>query len=370
MRNFQQGQLQDIKSNFLVEWTVKDANGQTVSEVRPLGESALALAAPNQPGALPVEAALKDRGQVLARARFATTRSRWRPTRPRRPRRRVHPDPVAQPHARIRAGDGEEQRQRALRPVHGLRAGSASWPRARPTGSPARTTTAPGGSLTLNGKPCWVSADLVDVTGNAEAVAVVEVAPPPTAAPVAAAPAAAAPRRCRRRPRPTPPRRARSAMASRSTRGATAPSAIALTKAMGFNWIKFQLPWKDFEGSPGAQSFPDDVVNQITGAGLKVLLSIVKAPNWARPGNSDFSVEGPPADPQTYADYVGRAGSPLQGPGRRRSRSGTSRTCGTSGATSRWTRVATSTCCARRIRPSRPQTRASWSFRARSRPPA
>ena len=54
MRNFQQGQLQDIKSNFLVEWTVKDANGQTVSEVRPLGESALALAAPNQPGALSV----------------------------------------------------------------------------------------------------------------------------------------------------------------------------------------------------------------------------------------------------------------------------------------------------------------------------
>ena len=31
IRNFQQGQLQDIKSNFLVEWTVKDASGQTVS---------------------------------------------------------------------------------------------------------------------------------------------------------------------------------------------------------------------------------------------------------------------------------------------------------------------------------------------------
>ena len=24
-----------------------------------------------------------------------------------------------------------------------------------------------------------------------------------------------------------------------------------MTKAMGFNWIKFQLPWKDFEGAPG-----------------------------------------------------------------------------------------------------------------------
>ena len=30
----------------------------------------------------------------------------------------------------------------------------------------------------------------------------------------------------------------------------------------------------------------------------------MKAPDWARPGNTDRSVEGPPADPQTYADYV------------------------------------------------------------------
>ena len=54
-------------------------------------------------------------------------------------------------------------------------------------------------------------------------------------------------------------------------------------------------------------------MNQINGAGLKVLLSIVKAPNWARPGNSDFSVEGPPADPNTYAAYVGALAGHLKG---------------------------------------------------------
>ncbi len=166
--------------------------------------------------------------------------------------------------------------------------------------------------LEANGKPGWVSADLVTVTGNAEGVAVVEVAPPPTAAPVAAAPAAAAP-----------------AAASPAKSYPAAPGAfgygvqinqygnraeaIALTKAMGFNWIKFQLVWKDFEGSPGARSFPDDVVNDLSGAGLKVLLSVVKAPNWARAGNSDFSVEGPPANPQAYADFVGALASHFKG---------------------------------------------------------
>ena len=40
------------------------------------------------------------------------------------------------------------------------------------------------------------------------------------------------------------------------------------------------------------------MVNAANGAGLeRALASIVKAPAWARPGNTDLSVEGPPADP-------------------------------------------------------------------------
>ncbi|MDQ7030027.1 MAG: hypothetical protein Q9O62_09760 [Ardenticatenia bacterium] len=35
-----------------------------------------------------------------------------------------------------------------------------------------------------------------------------------------------------------------------------------------------------------------------------MLFSIVKAPKWARPPGADLSVEGPPADPQTYANFV------------------------------------------------------------------
>ena len=53
---------------------------------------------------------------------------------------------------------------------------------------------------------------------------------------------------------------------------------------MGFNWAKFQLPWKDFEGQRGQRNWPDDIIGDLNGNGLNILVSIVKAPDWARPG--------------------------------------------------------------------------------------
>jgi hypothetical protein len=71
------------------------------------------------------------------------------------------------------------------------------------------------------------------------------------------------------------------------------------------NWVKFQLPWKHFEGTRGARNWPDDVVTALNVNGINILASIVKAPDWARPGNTNFSVEGPPANPGDYASFVG-----------------------------------------------------------------
>ena len=81
---------------------------------------------------------------------------------------------------------------------------------------------------------------------------------------------------------------------------------ISLIKGMGFNWVKFQMPWKDVEGSPGDYGWGewDSVINSYSSAGIKVLLSIPKAPDWARPPDDDKSVEGPPQDPNTYATFV------------------------------------------------------------------
>jgi len=48
----------------------------------------------------------------------------------------------------------------------------------------------------------------------------------------------------------------------------------------------------------------DAIIDSANRHGIKVLFSIVKAPQWARPAGADLSVEGPPADPNTYANFV------------------------------------------------------------------
>jgi spore germination protein YaaH len=76
---------------------------------------------------------------------------------------------------------------------------------------------------------------------------------------------------------------------------------------LGFHWVKLQMPWKDVEPSPGNYQWGtwDDVIGAYSGAGIKVMLSIPKAPDWARPAGDDRSVEGPPADYNTFARFLG-----------------------------------------------------------------
>jgi uncharacterized protein YgiM (DUF1202 family) len=91
--------------------------------------------------------------------------------------------------------------------------------------------------------------------------------------------------------------------------------AIGATSAMGFNWVKQQVEWHRFEGSQGAIDFSE--LRRITDAaganGISVLFSVVNAPEWARESGFDASVGGPPADPQTYAAFVGRLAGELCG---------------------------------------------------------
>ncbi len=85
--------------------------------------------------------------------------------------------------------------------------------------------------------------------------------------------------------------------------------------ALGFNWVKFQMPWKDVEPEPGNYKwgFWDEVINAYSANGIQVLLSIPKAPNWARPPDDDKSVEGPPQDPGQYAGFVARVADRYRG---------------------------------------------------------
>jgi hypothetical protein len=88
-----------------------------------------------------------------------------------------------------------------------------------------------------------------------------------------------------------------------------------MTRGMGFNWIKQQVEWKGMEGSKGAYGFGglDGLVNAANAAGVNVMLSVVKAPDWARPGNTDRSVEGPPGNPQDMADFMGAMAAHFRG---------------------------------------------------------
>jgi spore germination protein YaaH len=97
-------------------------------------------------------------------------------------------------------------------------------------------------------------------------------------------------------------------------RGNTAAN-IGLIRGMGFNWVKFQMAWKDVEPSPGGYSWGmwDEVIGQYSANGVKVLLSIPKSPDWARPPDDDRSVEGPPQDPNSYANFVGKVAERYRG---------------------------------------------------------
>ncbi len=86
-------------------------------------------------------------------------------------------------------------------------------------------------------------------------------------------------------------------------------------KDLGFNWIKQQVEWFRFEPVKGQIDWGplDRIVESANAYGINVLFSVVKAPRWARPPNSDFSVEGPPANPQDFADFLGAMAARYKG---------------------------------------------------------
>ena len=72
-------------------------------------------------------------------------------------------------------------------------------------------------------------------------------------------------------------------------------------------WIKHQVRWEDVEPQPGQYDWTelDVTMEQTKQAGIKVMLSVVTAPDWARePGNQRLDEVGPPADPQDYANFL------------------------------------------------------------------
>jgi hypothetical protein len=90
---------------------------------------------------------------------------------------------------------------------------------------------------------------------------------------------------------------------------------IGHIKKLGLRWVKLYMPWKDAEPEQGVYDWTawDTAIDAYAANDIEVMLSIPKAPDWARPAEDDKSVEGPPADPATYARFVGLAAGRYRG---------------------------------------------------------
>lgn len=71
-------------------------------------------------------------------------------------------------------------------------------------------------------------------------------------------------------------------------------------------WLKEQVVWADLEKTKGSIDFGTlDVTLPLAAKyHIKVLLSIVDAPNWAREKGANLTLHGPPADPQDFVNFV------------------------------------------------------------------
>lgn len=72
------------------------------------------------------------------------------------------------------------------------------------------------------------------------------------------------------------------------------------------NWAKMQVRWENFEPEDDVFNWNDTdlYIPAMAAQGVKVLVSVVTAPDWAREPGVSVQRHGPPADPAEYAEFV------------------------------------------------------------------
>lgn len=75
---------------------------------------------------------------------------------------------------------------------------------------------------------------------------------------------------------------------------------------LGLNWIKQQVRWEDFEPVQSEYDWRilDLVLPIAAERGIKVLVSVVTTPEWARQPGADLELGGPPANNQDFVNFV------------------------------------------------------------------
>jgi hypothetical protein len=79
---------------------------------------------------------------------------------------------------------------------------------------------------------------------------------------------------------------------------------------VGATWVKQQIQWRDIEGSPGADAWAelDSIVADTHARGLNMMLSVVKAPDWATGGKGGY-----PTDPAYLGNFMQALASHYKG---------------------------------------------------------
>lgn len=80
----------------------------------------------------------------------------------------------------------------------------------------------------------------------------------------------------------------------------------SVAEDLGLPWVKQQVRWEDFEREQDQVDYAvlDFVMPSAEKFGLKMALSIVTAPDWARQPGVNTDREGPPADYDEYVEFV------------------------------------------------------------------
>jgi hypothetical protein len=78
---------------------------------------------------------------------------------------------------------------------------------------------------------------------------------------------------------------------------------------LGLQWVKLQVRWQDMELQPGQIDWStlDNAMDAACSNGLRVMLSVIAAPEWTRANPLPKELgEAPPDDYQLYANFVGQ----------------------------------------------------------------
>lgn len=81
---------------------------------------------------------------------------------------------------------------------------------------------------------------------------------------------------------------------------------------LGVTWVKQRASWKVYEPTKGNIDFAalDSQINALSGGNVKILLTVSRAPDWARSTNAE---DGPPTDFNDYANFVGQLAAHYKG---------------------------------------------------------